>query len=68
MLICLFILCIWRHDAVLSELADRLENERKKERGSNPKHHITFVAADETMTRATPQQASILDGTTEHGS
>ena len=45
-------------------MADSLETERKKERGSNPKHHITFVAAGETMTRATPQQVSILDGAT----
>ena len=43
----------WRHDTVLRELADWLENERKKERGSNPKHHITFVNPGETMTRAT---------------
>jgi len=54
----------WRHDTVLRELADWLENERKKERGSNPKHHITFVKPGETMTRATPQKASIFDGAT----
>ena len=54
----------WRHVTVLRELANLLENERKKERGSNPNHHITFVKPGETMTIATPQQASILDGTT----
>ena len=54
----------WRHDTVLRELADWLENERKKEHGSNPKHHINFVKPGETMTRAIPQQGSILDGTT----
>jgi len=53
-----------RHDAVLRVLSDWLENERKKERGSNPKHHITFDKPGETMTRVTPQQASILDRTT----
>ena len=47
----------WRHDAVLRELADWLENERKKKHGSKPKHHITFVKPGETMTRATPQQS-----------
>ena len=54
-----------RHDAVLRVLSDWLENERKKERGSNPKHHITFDKPGETMTRVTPQQASIFDGAIE---
>jgi len=38
----------------LKELADWLEIERKKERGSNPKHHITFVKPGETMNKSYP--------------
>jgi len=47
-------------------LADWLEHERKKELGSNPKHHIAFVKPGETMTRATPHEAEALslEGTT----
>lgn len=55
----------WRHDTVLRELADWLETERKKERGSNPQHRrIAFVKPGETSTRAQKHHASILDGTT----
>lgn len=55
----------WRHDNVLSEVADWLEGERKKERRSNPKLcHINFVKPGETAKTQSPHQPSILDGAT----
>jgi hypothetical protein len=54
----------WRHDNVLREVADWLEQERKKERRSNS-HRINFVKTGETTQRQLPQKSSsILDGTT----
>lgn len=55
----------WRHDAVLRELADWLEKERKKDRGTCAEHrHTAFVKQGERGTTTTPHRASILDGTT----
>ena len=54
----------------LRELADWLEIERKKERSSNPKHHIIFVKPGETMKKSYPSAGITiwLHYRMEHGS
>ncbi|XP_052271350.1 uncharacterized protein LOC127872054 [Dreissena polymorpha] len=53
----------WRHDAVLRELADVLERERRKKRTAKKtaSTKINFVKAGETTTKQAPRNTSILD-------